>query len=218
VNILDENIDLPQRQRLDAWKIHYRRIGVWVGRFGMKDHDEIIPLLHQLHRPTFFTRDHDFYHPVLRHAGYCLVHLDVMPDEAAEYIRHLLRHRTFRTHAQRMGKVVRVRHSGLTYWQEGSEIEYLTLRRQNQTGFVQPSSDGFPVRVDRPAVGRLVQRREDGWRPFQRPCQGRLEPVPRGVTTAPATEPSPLKRAVKGGDRRPSRDTAGLVTPAGKAA
>ncbi|MGH9766776.1 MAG: hypothetical protein ACREAB_05010 [Blastocatellia bacterium] len=80
----------------------------------MDDHNQIIPLLHSLRRPTFFTRVHDFYKPNLRHSGYCLVCLDLPPDEVAEYIHCFLRHKSFRTQAQRMGKVVRVRHSGLT--------------------------------------------------------------------------------------------------------
>jgi len=117
VNILDEEIDLSQRQQLEAWKIHFRQIGIEVGRFGMKDHEEIIPLLHRLKRPTFFTLDHGFYHPTLRHQGYCLVFMDVWEDKAAEYIRRFLRHIKFRTQAQRMGKVVRVHLGGLSYWQ-----------------------------------------------------------------------------------------------------
>ena len=41
---------------------------------GMKD-DEIIPLLHQFARLTFFTLDGDFYDARLCHEGYCLVHM-----------------------------------------------------------------------------------------------------------------------------------------------
>jgi hypothetical protein len=48
VNILDENIVATQRELLRSWKIHFRRIGGEVGRMGMKDRDEIIPLLHTL--------------------------------------------------------------------------------------------------------------------------------------------------------------------------
>ncbi len=116
MNILDEDIGLSQRQQLEAWKIHFRQIGVEIGSSGMKDHEEIIPLLHRLKRPTFFTLDRGFYRPTLRHQGYCLVFLDVWEDEAAAYIRRFLRHVTFRTQAQRMGKVVRVYHSGVSYW------------------------------------------------------------------------------------------------------
>jgi hypothetical protein len=75
----------------------------------MKDRNDIIPLLHSRRRPTFFTHDVGFYDPKLRHAGDCLVCLQVDEDEAADYIRRLLRHPAFRTKAQRMGKVIRVR-------------------------------------------------------------------------------------------------------------
>lgn len=85
--------------------------------YSLKDRNDIIPLLHTLHRPTFFSCDHRFYRAQLRHAGYCLVWLDVLDDEAAAYIRRLLRHQAFRTQVQRMGKVVRVRHSDVSYWQ-----------------------------------------------------------------------------------------------------
>jgi hypothetical protein len=63
MNVLDEDIDLYQRQRLEAKKIHVRQIGVEIGRAGMKDRNGVIPALHALRRPTFFTRDHGFYHP-----------------------------------------------------------------------------------------------------------------------------------------------------------
>jgi hypothetical protein len=117
VNILDEDISVVECERLRARKIHFRRIGVEIGRLGMKDRDDIIPLLHTLRRPTFFMRDHGFCHPRLLHCAYCLVYLDVAFDEIAEFIRRFLRHVAFRTRAQRMGKVVRVYHNGVSYWQ-----------------------------------------------------------------------------------------------------
>ena len=117
MTVLDENINAIQRCQLRHWKIHFRRIGGEVGRYGMKDRDEIIPLLHSLRHVTFFTRDHDFYHPWLRHPDYCLVYLEVKPDEAALFIRRLLRHPHLCTQAQRMGKVVRVHHEGISFWQ-----------------------------------------------------------------------------------------------------
>jgi len=127
VTILDEDIDSVERERLGAWRIPFRRIGCEVGRSGMKDRDEVIPLLHTLRRrrPTLFTRDHGFYDPKLRHTGYCLVYLDVAFDEAACTIRRFLRHPAFRTQTQRMGKVVRVRHSGISYWQVDKESEHM---------------------------------------------------------------------------------------------
>ena len=123
MNVLDENIVFSERRRLEAAKIHFRQIGVELGRFGMKDRNEVIPLLHSLRRSTFFTRDHDFYNSDLCSSKYCLVFLDVAFDEAAEFIRRFLRHRTFRTQAQRMGLVVRAHRNGLRYWRGASSRE-----------------------------------------------------------------------------------------------
>lgn len=81
----------------------------------MKD-KEIISLLHELRRPTFFTRDDDFYDIRLCHAKYCLVYLDVRKDEVAVFIRRTLRHREFNTESKRMGSVIRVSHAGLMVW------------------------------------------------------------------------------------------------------
>ena len=117
MNILDEDISAPTCKRLRAYKIHFRQIGVDIGRSGMKDREDVLPLLHRMKSPTFFTLDHGFYHPTLLHQRCCLVFLDVWDDEVAEYIHRFLRHSEVRTQAQRMGKVVRVRHSGLSYWQ-----------------------------------------------------------------------------------------------------
>jgi hypothetical protein len=124
MNVCDENIDADQREQLRAWKIHYRHIGTEIGRKGLEDRNEIIPLLHTLRRPTLFSRDWDFYKPDLRHTGYCLVYLNVRPHETARYIRRFLRHPSFRTQAQRMGKVIRMRQSGLTWWEIGARVEH----------------------------------------------------------------------------------------------
>jgi hypothetical protein len=82
---------------------------------GMKD-DAIIPLLHQLDRPTFFTRDGDFHDRRLCHDGYCLVYLDVEDEMVAEYVRRLLRHPALNTKVRRMGSIVRALPSGLAVW------------------------------------------------------------------------------------------------------
>jgi hypothetical protein len=58
VIVLDENIIDNQRRQLTSWRLPARQIGYELGRKGMKD-SEIIPFLHQLNRPTFFTRDDD---------------------------------------------------------------------------------------------------------------------------------------------------------------
>jgi hypothetical protein len=122
VNILDENIIDSQRHLLKSWRFSIRQIGYEVGRQGIED-EEIIPLLHQLRRPTFFTRDSDFYRRDLCHPEYCLVHLSVKMDEAAFFIRRLLRHQEFNTIRKRMGCVIRVMHSGLSVWRRHQEGE-----------------------------------------------------------------------------------------------
>ena len=58
------------------------QIGVDIGRKGLDDED-IIPLLHRLNRPTFFTLDVDFWDRNLRHEGYCLAYLDISHTLAA---------------------------------------------------------------------------------------------------------------------------------------
>lgn len=81
----------------------------------MKDR-EIISFLQQIRRPTFFTRDDDFFKPQLCHARYGLFFLDIEKYEAATFIRRLLKHAEFKTQARRMGNVVRVSDAGLACW------------------------------------------------------------------------------------------------------
>lgn len=124
--VIDENIVRGQRERLFDLKVHFSQIGFEIGWSGMKDHNDVIPLLHTLSCPTFFTSDMDFYKTGLRHAEYCLVFLDIPADETAEYMCRLLRHPSFRTKAQRMSKVVRVRPTGMSWWEVGGESEHVS--------------------------------------------------------------------------------------------
>lgn len=129
MNILDENIPESQRQLLRGWRIAVRQVGHEVGRQGMDD-EEIIPLLHRLGRPTFFTRDLGFYNRRLCHAGYCLVCLAVGQYEAASFIRRFLRAPVFDTQAKRMGTVVWVSHTGVRVWRlhtaREERVEWIT--------------------------------------------------------------------------------------------
>ena len=86
----------------------------------MKD-IEIISLLHDLARPTFFTRDDDFFKRNLRHTGYCLVYTAVEKNEVAIFTRLLLKHPEFNTKAKRMGSVTKVSHPGLLVWRIDAE-------------------------------------------------------------------------------------------------
>lgn len=115
MNILDENIPENQRQLLRSWRIPMRQIGYDVGRQGLKD-QEIISLLLQLRRATFFSLDSDFYQRDLCHSRYCLVCMDVRKQDAAIFVRRFLQHPQFDTTANRMGTVVRVSPPSLTVW------------------------------------------------------------------------------------------------------
>ena len=112
MNVLDENFPGDQKVVLRAWGIPFRRIGPDLAHLGAQDPD-IIPLLHQLRQVTFFTQDKGFGRPSLCHPAYCLVWLDVRPNDAALYVRRFLKHPRFDTQAKRMGRVVRVRHDAL---------------------------------------------------------------------------------------------------------
>jgi len=122
VNVLDENVPDSQRGLLQARRIPVRQIGEDIGRKGMND-SEIIRLLHQLDRPTFFTLDGDFYNRRLCHEGYCLVHLDIEEEVIAQYIWRLLRYRALNTKGKRMGRVIRILPTGLAVWQIHHEEE-----------------------------------------------------------------------------------------------
>jgi hypothetical protein len=103
------------RTSAPSWGVHLVQIGHDVGRKGMLD-EAIISLLRAIRRPTLVSRDADFFDKSLCSRQYCLVWLDVRPDEVADYVRRLLRHANFKTWSQRRGRVVRVSATGITAW------------------------------------------------------------------------------------------------------
>ena len=58
-----------------------------VGRRGCRlwgaEDENLLPLLHGLPQPTFFSLDQDFWRPDWSHLGYGLVWLDVADEQAA---------------------------------------------------------------------------------------------------------------------------------------
>lgn len=122
MNVLDEHIPSEQRLLLRSWRLPVRQIGYDVARKGIQD-DEIIPLLHHLRQPTFFTLDFGFYQQRLCHTRYCLVCMDVCEDEAATFVRRLLGHPEFDAQAKRMGAVIRLSRKGLWVWRTHAESE-----------------------------------------------------------------------------------------------
>ena len=115
MNVLDENIPRDQADLLRQWGVRFRSISRDLGYQGIAD-ENIVPLLLRLKKPTLLTRDEDFWDRHLAHARYAAVWFDVEVEETAFWIKRFLGHPLFRTSAQRLGKVVRVRPSGIEYW------------------------------------------------------------------------------------------------------
>lgn len=113
--VLDENLPASQQHLLRKWRIGFRAVGPDVAAAGTKD-ENLIPVLHRLPQPTFFTLDGHFYRQDWAHSGYCLVWLDVRHREAAEFIRRFLQHPAFNSPAKRMGVVPRVHAGGINLW------------------------------------------------------------------------------------------------------
>ena len=116
--VLDENLPADQWRLLRNWRIRCRVVGDDVAVAGALD-ENLIPVLHKLPQPTFFTLDRDFFRRDWAHANYCLIWLDVRRSEAAEFIRRFLRQPAFDTQAKRMGVVARVHDGGVLFWRIG---------------------------------------------------------------------------------------------------
>ncbi|NIR50089.1 hypothetical protein GWO43_16420 [candidate division KSB1 bacterium] len=118
--VIDEHFPESQRQLLKGWRIRFRQIGYEIGRRGLKD-SEIIPLLLQQRRLTFFTLDSDFDKSKYCHSHYSLVFLDINEYEAATFIRRFLKQRKFNTQAKRLGKIFRVTRTCISVRERHSE-------------------------------------------------------------------------------------------------
>ena len=114
--LLDENVRDDQAVQLRRRHIAARFLVEDFARSGIQD-PEIIPWLHRLKQPVFFTHDRDFFQSDRAHQNYCLVWLDVFDGKAAEFIRAFLKHELFDTAAKRMGVVARVHPGGVHFWQ-----------------------------------------------------------------------------------------------------
>jgi hypothetical protein len=108
MNIPDENIEAGQRELLRRYKIPFRQIGVEIGRKGLDDVVQIIPLLLTLNNATLFTHDRLFARRKNAHAHDCLVYLEIHYTQSADGIRRFLKHPDFNMIKKRLGKVVRV--------------------------------------------------------------------------------------------------------------
>ena len=83
----------------------------------MSDGD-ILSKLRGSRQITFFTTDAGFYGRANCHIAYCAAYVAAPEREFAAYVIRFLRHRSFRTHAMRMGKVVRIQPRGIVFWEQ----------------------------------------------------------------------------------------------------
>ena len=123
--VVDEQIDYDKVTALLKNWITAEQIGYEVGHKGLSD-ERIIPLLLRLKRRTLVTIDRDFYLRRLCHSGYCLIYFDLKPEQQFQIpglLRRLFRIPGFRTIRERMGKVVKVSTTGISYWQLGVQEE-----------------------------------------------------------------------------------------------
>lgn len=121
--VLDQNIPTEERKKLDEWGIRTRKIGVDIGWAWMSDEGHIIPLLHSLRQPTFFTLDLGFYRRKFCHPNYCIVVLDISESQVAEFVRRFMRHKDFNTKAKRMGRIVKITTDGIYWWEISATSE-----------------------------------------------------------------------------------------------
>jgi hypothetical protein len=124
VFLLDENVFEEQRVKLIRWHFRIKQIGFNIGAKGMDDREDIVPLLHALPKPTFFTSDLGFYDRKFCHHRHCIVIFRVNRHEVAEYIRQFLKHPDFNTHRKRMGWVVEIQKTNIKGMRVGRTDEF----------------------------------------------------------------------------------------------
>lgn len=119
--VLDEQLALFGADR--SIKIWYKGIVIQVNdlRVGSVIKDEAVPMLLLQRRLTTFVtiNERDFWRRISPHARYCVIcfalssqQIDMLPD----LLHRVLRHPNFRTKAQRMGHVLRVTQSSISYY------------------------------------------------------------------------------------------------------
>lgn len=98
-------------------------------RETLVEDDGIATLLHQVRNPTFVTINViDFWLKFPPNRNYCIVGIVLIGEQTnllSSILRNLLRLPQFRTKAARMGKVIRVRPSGIEYYGLDRQIHFL---------------------------------------------------------------------------------------------
>ncbi|MBM3236622.1 hypothetical protein FJZ31_10025 [Candidatus Poribacteria bacterium] len=78
----------------------------------------------RLKTPTFITKDcKDFYKRQRLDKRYCIICVDVHRTEFVNVVRKIFRHPLFNTAAKRMGKVIKVTSTQISYFEVGESQE-----------------------------------------------------------------------------------------------
>lgn len=120
--VLDEQLDDPQLSRtIDRW---YK--GQVINIKQMRPYtvildDAVESLLLRLKQPTFVTINYtDFWKVIPAHQGYCVVCLKLSVErfwDVPDRLRKILRLPEFNTKAKRMGKVISVTDSQVSFYE-----------------------------------------------------------------------------------------------------
>jgi len=115
-HIFDENFPASAMQRIRHKITSVNQVGQDWGESGWLDIEQILPHLHGL-RVTFHTLDAGLFKRRYAHPSYGLVYYDVLEAEVGDWVIKFLRHHNFKTHTQRLGKVITVKPSKIVYWE-----------------------------------------------------------------------------------------------------
>ncbi len=127
--LLDENITKDQKELLEKWGYHPKQIGVDLKYKGIAD-ENIITFLRSSKNILFVTRDSDFYKNQLCHPAFCIVFLEVDRSECAFFVRKFLSHKKFKSNKQRVGKVIKLTQTIISYWEVNSK-ELMVIKWMN---------------------------------------------------------------------------------------
>jgi len=84
--------------------------------------DEAVPaILRTVKQPTFLTTNvSDYWRKMPAHAAYCMICFELTNEQIIDIprlLRGVLRFKEFKTNAARMGKILRVRHNHIDYYE-----------------------------------------------------------------------------------------------------
>lgn len=115
-HIFDENFPAFAMQAIRQKVASVVQVGQDWGESGWLDVEQIIPHLHGL-RVTFHTLDAGLFKWRYAHSSYSVVYYDVSEAVLETWVIKFLKHHSFRTHAQRLGKVIKVSPAKVAYWE-----------------------------------------------------------------------------------------------------